>query len=169
MIFVGIPSPSLQIQIRQNAAEPGEEAGCIILPHLSLCDTKYLGSNTPPQAEVCIRGHSVPDGYYKLPENYIIEVFDRSFPIHISPEIVAFNYVGHVAHIPASATQSEITQEFTTMMFHHRQNQNWGYDDSLMNERRSASMPSSLLVLLPPINSVSKRTQCRSTRFLRHH
>ena len=38
-------------------------------------------------------------------------------------------------YIPASAAPTEITQEFTTMMFYHRQNQ------VLKNERRGAFVP----------------------------
>ena len=36
-----------------------------------------LASNTPPEGDVCICGFSVLNGYYKRPENYIIEVFDH--------------------------------------------------------------------------------------------
>ena len=76
-----------------------------------------------------IRGPSVVNGYSKLPENYIVEAFERPgflSDFHISPEHCDLG--NEVAHILASATQSEITQEFTIMMLHHRQNQSCGYD-----------------------------------------
>ena len=79
---------------------------------------------------------------------------------HISPEHRGF--VNDVAHIVALALspkslRSSLLWCSTTVRIRV---------GAMMNERRSASMP--LLVLLP-INPVSKRTQCHLSRFLGHH
>jgi long-chain acyl-CoA synthetase len=47
---VGLPVPSIEIKL------------------LDVVDAGYLTSNTPPQGEVCIRGPSVLNGYYKRPD-----------------------------------------------------------------------------------------------------
>ena len=47
---VGLPVPSIEIKL------------------LDVVDAGYLASNKPPQGEVCIRGPSVLNGYYKRPD-----------------------------------------------------------------------------------------------------
>jgi long-chain acyl-CoA synthetase len=44
---VGLPSPSIEIKF------------------LDVPECGYLSTNNPPQGEVCLRGPSVIDGYYK--------------------------------------------------------------------------------------------------------
>ena len=72
--------------------------------------------------------------FNSLAENDIIEVLRNS---------VTVSDVTGVTHIPSQATQSEIAQDFATMMFYRRQNQCWGYE-----ERKEKLHPPGLTVLL---------------------
>lgn len=47
---VGLPVPSCEVKL------------------LDVLDAGYLSTNNPPQGEVCIRGPSVTQGYYKRPD-----------------------------------------------------------------------------------------------------
>jgi long-chain acyl-CoA synthetase len=47
---VGLPVPSCEVKL------------------LDVPDAGYFSTNNPPQGEVCIRGFSVTEGYYKRPD-----------------------------------------------------------------------------------------------------
>lgn len=44
----------------------GEIPGCIEIKLVDFAEAEYFATNHPPQGEVCIRGHSVVDGYLEL-------------------------------------------------------------------------------------------------------
>ena len=121
-----------------------------------MADTPPLASNTPPEGDVCICRFSVLNGYCKRPENYIIEVFDHpgSSPGFLSDFPFPRNIVAMSSHSGVHYHDAQLPSELVL-----------GSVLGLWRTKGEASP----CIYCWTFNSVSERTQCRSSIFLGHH